>query len=127
MKSNAFGLDIGTTTVKIVHLAKEKDGFQYISAMLAPSPTSGMQSASPFDQQEMAQLLHKYVSDAKISTNNVNISLPENQVFTKVIDMPVLSAKELGNAIYWEAEQYIPAQLDNMMLDWKILKMPTDN
>src|SRR5258708_6776631 len=40
--------------------------------------------------------------------------------------MPVLSEGELANAIYWEAEQYIPAALNTMTLDWTILQMPKD-
>src|SRR6185369_12529558 len=87
---------------------------------------SGIQSESVFDHQEMSQVIKKYVAEAKITTNYVNIALPENQVFTKVIDLPVLSDKELSNAIYWEAEQYIPAQLNTMTLDWSVLHRPLD-
>lgn len=124
MKSTAFGLDIGTTSIKIVWLNQEKKDFSYASSLSTPAPQQGMQSESPFDQQEMAQLINKLVISAKITTNNVNVALPENHVFTKVIDMPVLSEKELENAIYWEAEQYIPAPLDTMTLDWSILQKP---
>jgi len=124
MKSNAFGLDIGTTTMKMVYLSRENNTFEYASSAIVATPVPGMQSESPFDQQEMAKFIAKCVSDAKITTNNVNISLPESQVFTKVIDMPFLSEKELANAIYWEAEQYIPAQLETMNLDWNVLRTP---
>ena len=126
MKSNTFGLDIGATSVKLVWLDGEKDSFTYITSSLAGVSAQGMQSESPFDQQEMAQLINKLVINAKIGTNNVNISLPESQVFTKVIEMPLLSEKELATAIYWEAEQYIPAPLDTMTLDWSILKRPKE-
>jgi type IV pilus assembly protein PilM len=126
MKSNAFGLDIGTTSTKLVWLSRERDLFEYATAVIAQTPQQGMHSESPFDQQEMAQAMNKYMVDAKISTKNVNISLPESQVFTKVIDMPVLSDKELSSAIYWEAEQYIPAQLNTMSLDWSVLRKPAE-
>lgn len=124
MKSTAFGLDIGTTSLKLVWLDREKDAYSHISSMSVATPAQGMQSESPFDQQEMAQLINKVVIDAKVTTDNVNIALPENHVFTKVIDMPVLSDKELNSAIYWEAEQYVPAALDTMALDWSILQKP---
>jgi type IV pilus assembly protein PilM len=124
MKSNSFGLDIGTSSIKFVWLDREKNMLQYASAFFAPSPPVGIQSESPLDHQEMAQFIKKYMTQAKITTNNVNIALPESQVFTKVIDMPLLSDKEVSNAIYWEAEQYIPAQLDTMTLDWSILRRP---
>jgi type IV pilus assembly protein PilM len=126
MKSNAFGLDIGTTSLKVVWLDQEKNVYRYLSSLTAFTPSPGIQSESPFDHQEMAKLINKLVIDAKITTNNVNIALPENHVFTKVIDMPVLSEKELSSAIRWEAEQYIPASLDTMRLDWNILRTPQE-
>jgi type IV pilus assembly protein PilM len=126
MKSNAFGLDIGTASVKLVWLNREKNSLEYVTSFFGSTPSTGIQSESPFDHQELARVLSKYVTDAKINTNYVNVALPESQVFTKVIDMPVLSDKELSNAIYWEAEQYIPAQLDTMTLDWSVLRRPLE-
>jgi type IV pilus assembly protein PilM len=122
MKSNSFGLDIGTNAIKVVWLNREKNLTSYISSLSTPTPATGMQSESPFDHQEMAQIINKLVIDAKITTNNVNIALPENHAFTKVIEMPVLSDKELESAIYWEAEQYIPVPLDTVTLAWSKLR-----
>jgi type IV pilus assembly protein PilM len=124
MKSNVFGLDIGTTAMKVSWLDTDKKGIKYLSSISAPSLTNGVSSESPFDHQEMAQVINKMVINAKIATNNVSIALPENRVYTKVIDMPNLSEKEVSSAIYWEAEQYIPAPLDTMSLDWSILRKP---
>ena len=122
MKSNAFGLDIGTNTIKVVWLNREKNITSYASSLIVPTPAQGMQSESPFDHQEMAQIINKLVIDAKITTNNVNIALAENHAFTKVIEMPLLSDKELESAIYWEAEQYIPVPLDTVTIAWTKLR-----
>lgn len=124
MKNAIFGLDIGITTMRVSWLAVEKKNIKYLSALSTATPQKGMTSESPFDHQEMAAAINKLVIDAKIATNNVSVALPESKVYTKVIDMPNLSEKELSSAIYWEAEQYIPAPLDTMTLDWSILKRP---
>lgn len=122
VKNNVFGLDIGTTSIKVVWIDHEKNMSVYRSALSVPTPSQGMRSESPFDQQELAQVINKLVIDAKITTNNVNIALPESHVYTKVIDMPILSESELASAIYWEAEQYIPASLDTVTLAWSKLR-----
>lgn len=124
MKSNAFGLDIGTSSIKAVFLNRDGNTLSFNSAISVPTPSPGMQSESPFDHQEMAKVINKLVTDAKITTNKVNIALPEHNIFTKVIDMPILSEKELSTAIYWEAEQHIPAPMDTMTLAWSILRRP---
>lgn len=126
MKSNAFGLDIGTSIIKAVFFNRENNVLSYNSALAIPTPSPGMQSESPFDHQEVAKAINKLVTDAKITTNKVNIALPEHNVFTKVIEMPVLSEKELSSAIYWEAEQHVPAPMDTMTLAWSILKRPRE-
>lgn len=122
MKSNAFGLDIGTTAIKVAWVNRDKNVTSYAASLSVPTPATGMQSESPFDHQEMAQVINKLVIDAKITTNNVNIALPENHAFTKVVEMPLLSDKELSSAIYWEAEQYIPVPLDTVNLAWSKLQ-----
>jgi type IV pilus assembly protein PilM len=123
MKGNIFGLDIGTTAIKVVWLNRENNIISYNTSLSVPTPTQGMQSESPFDHQEMAQVINKLVINAKITTNNVAIALPENHAYTKVIEMPTLSDKELANAIYWEAEQYIPVPLDTVTLAWSKLRV----
>lgn len=123
MKSNSFGLDIGTSSIKVVWLDKENSNISYVTSSNIPTPIQGIQSESPFDHQEMAQIINKLVIDAKITTNDVNIAIPENHAFTKVIEMPVLSDHELSNAIYWEAEQYIPVPLESVTLAWSKLQV----
>lgn len=110
--------------MRVTWLDSDKKGIKYLSALSTATPAKGMTSESPFDHQEIAAVINKLVIDAKIATNNVSVALPENRVYTKVIDMPNLSEKELSSAIYWEAEQYIPAPLDTMILDWSILRKP---
>ncbi len=119
---NAFGLDIGSSLIKAVWLGGGGGQFSLKSCISFPSTVKGMSSESPFDQEEMAQILHKLVTDAKITTKSVHLALPDGQVYTKVIDMPPLSEKELASAINWEAEQYIPAPLETITLSWSVLR-----
>ncbi len=119
---NVFSLDIGSATIKAVMLEKHGNTIQFKSSIVAPTPARGMMSDSSLDQEEVAQTVRKMVLDAKITSRNVNLALPDNQVFAKVIDMPLLSEKELTSAIYWEAEQHIPVPLTSINLDWKVLR-----
>ncbi len=120
MNTKSFGLDIGTTTLKAIQLGGGAKIHLEAAGML-PTPPKGMLSESPLDQEEMAGSIRKIVHDAKIKTNAVNIAMPDNQVYTRVIEMPMLSEKELESAIYWEAEQYIPAPLPTLTLSKMVL------
>ncbi|MBI2421061.1 MAG: type IV pilus assembly protein PilM, partial [Candidatus Levybacteria bacterium] len=122
MNKKTFGLDIGATTMKLVWLTHQKEGYILNASLIAPSPPKGMLSQSPIDEEEMAQAIKKATEDAKIGTKLVNVALAENQVYTKVIEMPSLSDRELSSAIYWEAEQHIPVPLSNITLVWNVLR-----
>lgn len=124
MNKKAFGLDIGATSIKLVWLDGKKGAFILKAALISPAPAHGMMSESALDTEEMAQALAKAVKDAGVDTKLVNVALPENQVYTKVLEMPVISDRELASAIYWEAEQYIPVPLQNITLVWNVLKRP---
>lgn len=124
--NKSIGLDIGLKTIKGVSLSKQKDGFFLNSTFTMPSPSRGMISEAPLDEQEMANALRKTVDNLKADSKKVNIALPDNQVYTKAIEMPVLSDKELSLAIYWEAERHIPVSLSAITLVWKVLKKPSN-
>ena len=124
MANKAFGLDIGAVTIKAVELTGDKGKFALSSYAVLPTPMRGMLSESPLDQEEMAQALKKVVASLKTQNKNVNVALSDNQVYTKIVEMPPLSDKELSLAIYWEAEQYIPVPLSEITLVWSVLKRP---
>jgi type IV pilus assembly protein PilM len=122
MNKDSFGLDIGVTSIKLAWLDSQKSGYLLKAALTIPSPPRGIMSESPLDQEEMAKTIQRAVAQADIETKNVNVALPENQVYTKVLEMPILSERELSSAIYWEAERHIPVPLSSITLAWSITK-----
>ncbi len=124
MNKKSFGLDIGATTIKLVSLDKQNNGYLLKSAFTIPAPPRGIMSESPLDQEEMAKTIQKALEEAEIEEKSVNVALAENQVYTRVLEMPLLSERELASAIYWEAERNIPVPLSSVTLAWSILKKP---
>lgn len=123
---NVFGLDIGASFIKVVQLERaDGNSFFLDSAFSYPAPIKGMLSESPLDQEEMAKTIIQILENAKIKSKKVNLCLPENQVFTKIIEMPNLSDRELASAIYYEAEQYIPIPITEVTLDYKVISKGT--
>lgn len=115
------GLDIGSTSIKIVEVKPDKGGLRLFAADFIPTPPRGIMSESDVDQQLLIGTIKKLVNLAKIDTTTVNISLSENQIFTRVIQMPDLTDKELTSAIKYESEQYIPLPVASVSLDWEVL------
>lgn len=116
-----IGLDIGSYTIKLVQLAQTGKQFSLKTAGTIPAPSKGMSSDSEKDLEMMAVAIKKLTVDCKITTRQVNASLPQSQIFSRVIQMPNLTETEIASAIKWEAEQYIPMPLSDVKMDYAIL------
>ncbi|KKQ28357.1 MAG: Type IV pilus assembly protein PilM [Candidatus Levybacteria bacterium GW2011_GWA2_37_36] len=124
MFNKSIGLDIGLTKIKAVSLSRQNNSFVLDNFSVMPSPPKGMLSEALVDEKELAEAIKKTVDNLKINSKSVNIALSDNKVYTKVIEMPILSDKELSLAIYWEAERHIPVALSTITLVWNVLKRP---
>lgn len=116
-----FGLDIGATTIKALSMKKSGNALAVETLGLGPTPAKGLMSESPEDIKVFSDAISQVISRANIKQKEVNIALPESQVYTKIIEMPALSDKELAAALKYEMEQYIPLPLDQVKTDWQIL------
>lgn len=107
---SALGLDIGSYSIKAVQLERQGNGFKLLGAGITSTPVNGL-SGSPGDSLKTAEAVKKLLGDTKLSPTEVNLALPEPQVFTRLITLPYLSDEETTSAISWQAEQYVPIPL----------------
>ena len=116
-----FGLDIGSYNLKVVQLAKSGKEYNLVAFGSAPSTQKGLASEADGDLTALAEAIKKLHQEAKISTKNVTTALPQDRVFTRTVNLPSLSEEELRSAIKWEAEQYIPIPLEEVILAHQIV------
>lgn len=117
-----IGLDIGSHSIKLVEIGRNKDEAVLLAAGSIPTPLKALSKSTPEDIESIALVVKKLWVETGAHTKNVNIALPESQVFTRVIEVPALTERELTSAIKWEAEQYIPMPLDQVTVDFTILR-----
>lgn len=125
--NKSIGLDIGLAKIKAVSLSRQNNDFVLDSFSVMPSPSKGMLSEASADEEDLAETIKKTVDNLKVNSKNVNVALSDSKVYTKVIEMPVLSNKELSLAIYWEAERHIPVALSTITLVWSVLRRPLNS
>ena len=122
---NHFGLDIGTHSIKAVQLGGQTSRPVFIAAGQVPTPSQSQNhESSDEDIKIIAETIKKLHQEAHISTDKAVTALPEAQIFTRVLELPNLSDKEVESAIQWEAEQYVPIPMNEVRLDWQILSRP---
>jgi type IV pilus assembly protein PilM len=116
-----LGIDIGSHSIKLIEIGEEKSVRTLMAAGSMPTPAKSTTSINS-DIDAMSYVIKQLVKETGAKSDQVTIALPEAQVFTRVIEVPQLSNKELNSAIQWEAEQYIPLPLDQVNLDFTILQ-----
>lgn len=125
MPSQLFGLDIGRSFVKAVQVEQRGSKRVLVAAGVVPTPDGGIQSESPLDLEKVSDAIKNCVSLAKIGTEKCAVSLIESQVVSRLIQLPILTDKELASAINWEAEQYIPLPIKDVILQYKVINRDT--
>lgn len=116
-----FGLDIGSYNLKVVQLVKSGKQYRLVAFGSGPSTRKGLASESDADLTALAGAIKKLHQEAKISTKNVTTALPQDQVFTRTVNLPPLSEEELRSAIKWEAEQYVPIPLEEATIAYQVV------
>jgi type IV pilus assembly protein PilM len=124
----AVGIDIGTSTIKIVEIAKESGKFR-----LKSSGIVGHKAVKPEQITDdkgfgiLAESVKKLHKEAKVSSKDAAIALPETQVYTRTIRFPLLTDSEIASAVKWEAEQYIPIPVDEAIVQHAIIEKTESN
>lgn len=116
-----FGLDLSGTTVKVVQLKHGPSKPQLVAYGGMTLPAGSMQSDSAVDLSNVATAVKQVVKKAKITADQVVAALPGAGVFTSIITLPKMPKSELAESIRWQAKQYVPSPLDEVILDWHIV------
>ncbi len=115
------GLDIGSSAVKAVELKAAGKGFRVVAFATEPVPPDSIVDGAIIDSGAVADAIRRLFENKAFKTKDVAASLSGNAVIVKKISLPVMTEAELAESIYWEAEQYIPFDIQDVNLDYQIL------
>ena len=117
-----IGVDVGSTSLKLVELARSGRTLQVLHAGVFALPPNTVVEGKIVDTPAMAQVLRKAVALCRTKTKFVALAVPGSAVITRVLDMPAdLSDDELETQLLMDAEQYIPYSLDEVAVDFTII------
>src|SRR3990167_7287765 len=118
--SEFFGLDIGSTAIRVVQLSSGPKK-QLLSYGMVPIEAKIALSDSKAYQQKVAAKVQEVIAAAKITTKNVAVGLPSTRVFTMVTDIDRLPPHELTKSIKYQADSLIPTPIEASKIDWAVI------
>lgn len=125
LKPEAFGLDISELSIKIAKLRRKKEFFELTSFGEEELSPEVIKNGEIKNEEALAKTIKKAlagISGEKIKTKYVVSDLPEEKSFCQVIQMPLMKKEELKSAVLFEAENYIPLPIDELYLDFEVIK-----
>jgi len=125
-KKNVIGLDIGSSSIKVVELREAKDGFKLQHLGISPLPPEAIVDGALMDSVTIIDTIRDLVTSTS-KTRDVVTSVSGHSVIVKKITLPFMTETELEESIQWEAERHIPFDINDVNIDFQILGYGSEN
>lgn len=116
------GLDIGSSCVKAVEVVPRGDGFELVHLGIAPLPHDAIVDGAFLNSGAIADAIREAVAKSGTKAKNVAAAVSGHSVIVKKISVPAMTVEELEESIRWEAEQYIPFDVNEVNLDFEVIQ-----
>ena len=119
---DSIGLDIGSSYVKIVKLKEAKGSYELELFHMQPLPPELIVDGSIIDSLRLTDSLKEILRASGVKTKNATVSISgHSSVIIKRISLPEMTEEELSESIKFEAEQYVPFDIEDVNLDFQII------
>ncbi|HSE95799.1 MAG TPA: type II secretion system protein GspL, partial [Methylomirabilota bacterium] len=116
------GLDVGSSSVKAVELRPSGAEFELVGFGMGQVPPGAVEGGEIRQPAAVQQAIRQAIDKGGIHATEAVIGVSGGSVIAKRVTLPKMSEAELGESIRWEAEQHIPFDIDDVNLDFQILR-----
>jgi len=120
-KKDLIGIDIGSSSVKLVQLRERRGGYELLDLGIMPLPAEAIVDNTLMDSSSIVETVKNLISSLGVKTKNAACSISGHSVIVKQISLQAMSDDELEEQIHWEAEQYIPFDINDVNIDFQRL------
>lgn len=119
-QKNFISVVITPTRILVTKLNNNKTKVEVVAQKnIAPGV---IMSYRVMESKVLVETIQSLWKENKIHDKFVGVVVPEFATYTKTLELPNLSDSEINEALGWQMEEYLPAPIDEMVVDWKIIK-----
>lgn len=121
---SALGVDIGTSSIKVVQLRREKGRVvleTYGAIALGPYAGVEVGRATALPAEKIAEALKDVVREANVTVHDAAFSIPYASSLVSVLTLPASVENQLAQVVPLEARKYIPVPINEVLLDWFVI------
>lgn len=121
MAKNCIGLDIGSSSIKVVSVKPGKKGLALHAFGIEPLPAQTIVDGTIMNQGAVVDALRALWDRLRLRQKEVALAVAGHSVIIKKIAVPVMTKDELVEQIPWEAEHHIPFAKDDVQIDYQVV------
>jgi type IV pilus assembly protein PilM len=114
-------LDIGSSSIKMVEVEVEKNGYRLLNMGIQPIPATAIQNNMVADKEVVVRAIRNLIKNQNVKSNQVIAAVPGRVAIIKKIQLPSQGDEELDANVEFQASQLIPDTLENVNLDYQAL------
>jgi type IV pilus assembly protein PilM len=126
-KKNLVGLDIGSSAVKAVELARKGPGLQLLNLGFENLQTDTIVDGQIMELNNVSNVIAHIFSEHQIRTTRVAAGVSGHSVIVKNIVLPHMSDEELQESFSWHAEEHIPFDIGDVNLDYELTSRSSES
>lgn len=125
-KKSTIGLDIGSSSIKVVEIARDRSGDRLVNYGISEPLSEAIVDGEIMDRQMVHEAITNLMEARQIKSKNVVTAVSGRAVIVKKILMDRLNEEDAKEAIQWEAEQHVPYDINDVSLDFQIINPNVD-
>ena len=118
----ALGLDIGSSSVKLVELEAAGQGYRLVRFGFALLPAEAIVQGAFMNTGAISTAIRDACVSPRRQARQLSTSVSGHSVIVKKLTLPAQSHEELEATIHWEAEQHIPFDINEVNVDYQVLQ-----
>ena len=126
-KKSAAGLDIGSSSIKMVELEGKGNTLNLVSLGYENLPDDTIIDGQIMELNVVSDVIQNVCSNHQVGADRVVTGVSGHSVIIKNIVLPPMSSDELEESIDWHAEEHIPYDLADVNLDYQITGANSDS
>ncbi|MCK4257344.1 MAG: type IV pilus assembly protein PilM [Halanaerobiales bacterium] len=126
LTNSYLGIDLGSRNLKAIQIKKTFRGLKICQLITLPIPPRVVRQGLFHDANVAINIIREMQNRLKIGGEGAYLGFSGQYAFIREVELPVMSDKELAEAIYWESEKMLPYSVEEAIIDWIVLERKPD-
>lgn len=126
-KKSVAGLDIGSSSIKMVELDGKSNQLSLVALGYQNLPDDTIIDGQIMELNVVSDVIQNICSNFQVNADQVVTGVSGHSVIIKNIVLPAMSSDELEESIDWHAEEHIPYDLADVSLDYQVTQTTSDS